>query len=469
MSEAVHKDLVAHLLRQAGEAEDLCFALWYPSVGARRTTALLHTVVLPGPGDRLLHGNASFLPEYFERALMLAVHEKAGLAFLHSHIGPGWQDMSMPDIRAEEGHAAATLAATGLPFVGLTIGTDGAWSARFWEKMAPRHYERRWCSTVRVVGNALTTTFHDELCPPPGFVEELTRTISAWGQTAQDRVARTHVGIVGLGSVGQCVAEACARTGIARITVADYDHFEFLNLDRSLYGRRIHAEEQALKVDVVAAALRESATARNSDVLPIAGSVVEEDVYRQLLDCDAIIACVDRPRARSILNFIAYAHLIPVIDGGIRVDTNTRGALVGADWQAMTAGPLRPCLECLRQFNAGDVAAERDGYLDDPSYIRGLPRNHALRRNENVFGFSMSTASFQFLQFLALVVAPLGVANHGSQFYHFVPGIMDDPQFGTCEPECLYTTLTAKGDRTGLVVTGRDMRAERMREEQRAR
>lgn len=462
MSECLHSAASAHLLR-ADRQEDLCFALWYPSEGRTRRTALVRTLIFPEEGDRMVHGNASFTAQYFERALIAAARENAGLVFMHSHLGPGWQDMSDADIVAERNHSDAVKGATGLPLVGMTIATDGAWSARFWEKTAPRTYERKWCSHVRVVGDGLSITYNESLKPPPEFTEELTRTVSAWGAAAQADVARTHVGVVGLGSVGQIVAESVARTGIVRVTAIDYDRFESLNLDRSLHAKRKHAKDRTPKVLVVADALRESATARDFDVLPIQASIVEEDAFLQALDCDILISCVDRPWARSVLNFIAYAHLIPVVDGGIRVNTTPQGSIMAADWKAHTVGPGRRCLACNGQYDPAMVAVERDGLLDDPSYIQGLPTDHILRRNENVFAFSVNTAGLQFLQMLAMVIAPLGCPNHGEQIYHFVPGIMDDPIHQKCTENCPYPILEARGDRSDITVTGRDRRAELMR------
>lgn len=463
MTEVTHQAAMKHLVRKDRQ-EDLCFGLWYPSQGATRLTALVRALIIPKEGERRVHRNASFTPEYFERALFAAAEANAGLVFMHSHLGPGWQDMSDADIAAELGHAAATFAATGLPLVGMTIATDGAWSARFWERTGPGQYSRRWCETVRVVGDGLTITYNDALLPPPGFAEELKRTVSAWGEATQANVARTHMGVVGLGSVGQLVAEAGARTGMARISVIDYDRLEFVNLDRSLYGRREHAEKHAFKVHIAASAMRQSATSRDFHVVRAIASVAEEHGFRAALDCDVLVGCVDRPWARSVLNFIAYAHLIPVVDGGIRANAHPRtGRLIAADWRAHTVGPGRACLACIGQYDPGLVPVEREGFLDDPAYIQGLPREHALRRNENVFAFSMDTASKQFLQMLALVVAPLGLPNQGQQMYHFVPGIMDAPTFRQCDERCPYPAQTALGDRSETVVTGRDIRAERLR------
>ena len=116
-----------------------------------------------------VHGNVSFEPCYLERGLAEAAATGAGLALMHSHPkGHGWQDMSVPDIRAEQGNAGAVYGATQLPFVGLTIaGKDAAWSARFWPRTAPRQYARRDCGTVRVVGDRLSITYMDKLAPPP--------------------------------------------------------------------------------------------------------------------------------------------------------------------------------------------------------------------------------------------------------------------------------------------------------------
>src|SRR5436190_16905399 len=181
MPNALHEQALAHLLR-ADHQEDLCFAIWRPSQGRTRLSGLVTDLVLPRDGERGVHGNASFLPAYFERAVAEAMSAKGGLALLHSHLGPGWQDMSSDDIRAEQGHAAATKGATGLPLLGLTAGTDGAWSARFWVKTAPRTYARRWCTAVRVVGDRFRLTFHDGLILKPRIIEEWNRTVCAWGE-----------------------------------------------------------------------------------------------------------------------------------------------------------------------------------------------------------------------------------------------------------------------------------------------
>jgi len=462
LSSGAHRELARHLVRADGQ-EDLCFALWYPSDGGTRKTALLCQPILPQPGERRVHGNASFLPEYFERAVTEAAAKDAGLAFLHSHPGPGWQDMSNDDLDAEETHAAATKGATGLPLVGLTLGNDGAWSARFWEKVRPRVYERRWCTHVRVVGERLAVTYADRLMPPPQPKEELRRTISSWGQPIQNALARLHIGVIGTGSVGSIVAEALARTGIARLTLIDFDTVEFVNLDRLLHATRRHAQLHWPKVRSVGRALRQNATADGFSVRELELSVSEEDGFRAALDCDVLFCCVDRPWGRSILNFLAYAHLIPVVDGGIQVEARSNRGLWSADWRAHIASPERRCLECLGQYNPGLVSAEREGYFENPRYIAGLPEDHPLRRNENVFAFSLSSASFEMLQMLMMVVAPRGFANAGEQMYHFVPGIFDEPGFHTCNKGCPYPSLIAKGDRTDLILTARHRLAEETR------
>jgi hypothetical protein len=84
MTQQVSDAARRHLRRKDGQ-EDLCFALWYPSLGRSRLTALIHKLILPQNGERNVHGNASFEPAFFERALSEAAASGAGLALMHSH------------------------------------------------------------------------------------------------------------------------------------------------------------------------------------------------------------------------------------------------------------------------------------------------------------------------------------------------------------------------------------------------
>ena len=213
--------LLTHLSRGLLQ-EDLCFALWSPSTGNNRTTAIVHKVVLPRDDERELHGGASFLPAYLTRSLLLAKAERCGLAFMHSHLTAGWQDMSEPDIIAERDVLASPAHATKLPLVGLTVGTDGYWSARFWIKSDG--FRRHWCTKVRVVGKDKYSLFYnDGLLPPPPRRPALQRTYDTWGAEAQSLISRLHVGVVGLGSVGSVVTEALARVGVPVVTLVDPD------------------------------------------------------------------------------------------------------------------------------------------------------------------------------------------------------------------------------------------------------
>lgn len=246
----------------------MCFALWHPSRGRSRTTALIYRLVLPRDSERNVHGNASFQPAFFERALTEAAAEGAGLALMHSHPhSKGWQGMSHDDVNAEQGNAGAVFGATKGPFVGLTLGGDRGWSGRFWLRTAPRIWTRQNCATVRVSGDRLSVCYMDELAPAPEANDEQVRTVSAWGEEAQRDLTRLRIGLVGAGSVGGLVGDALARTGFEDVMLIDFDHIERPNLDRLAYATRRDIGQ--LKVKVMADHLAARATADPFRVEPI--------------------------------------------------------------------------------------------------------------------------------------------------------------------------------------------------------
>ena len=435
-----------HLLRHFKEnrfQEDLCFALWRPSTGKRRRTALIDEIILPQLNERDLHGNASFRPKYLSRAIQIARKKEVGLAFMHSHPGAGWQSMSSADVTAERDVLAYPAGATGLPLVGLTIGGDGYWSARFWERQGGE-MRRHWCEKVRVVGpNSYTIYFNDNISQPPQRRNILKRTYDSWGTKHQNDISRIKVGIVGLGSVGCIVAESMARIGVANVTIIDPDRVEEHNLDRLLYATVKDIGQ--LKVDLAKQRIQSNATSEMAQVNALPVSIHNENAYAEALDCDLIFSCVDRPVARDVLNFVANAHLIPVIDGGVAVETDQQNdRLFSAHWRAHIVTPYHQCMRCNGQYNTSDVTMELDGSLDDPSYINNLPSTER-RGNQNVFPFSQGVAAMEVNLMLRYLLAADWWPLVRQQEYQFLTGenrVINKE----CQPYCSFRPRRAKGD-----------------------
>jgi len=128
---------------------------------------------------------------------------------------------------------------------------------------------------------------------------------------------------------------------------------------------------------------------------------------------------------------------------------------VGADWQAHTVGPGRACLECLGAFDPSLVGVERDGWLEDPSYIRQLDAEDVLLRRENVFPFSLNVASLEILQMTALLLGP--IHNIGNQNYHYVTGTLDRIDDTGCRAGCMYPVVVGTGDQQhSVLASGND-------------
>lgn len=443
LSEGKNEILLSHLIRDDGQ-EDLCFALYAPSTGSKRLSGLIQQIILPNPEERVLYGNVSFKAEYLDRVIAIALRKGLGICFIHSHLFPGWQDMSEADINAEMMLVPRVRALTKLPLLGMTVGSDGIWSARFWEKTAPKVYRKEWAYAVKVIGKKLTLHFSEHLFPAPKNKVEFARTVSAWGESKQADITRLRVGIVGLGSVGSLIAEALMRTGVRSISLIDFDCIERRNLDR-LYAMGEN-DIGRLKVFAYRDLLQQNALDDQYKIEAFPYSITEREGIQAALDCDILFSCVDRPWPRYVLNNLAYAGLIPVIDGGIDASMNIKGNNIDqARWKAHTIGLHRRCLKCLGQYNLTDVATDMDGSLDDPTYIQELPKDHFVKRGENVFAFSLNLAGMLLNQFLSLILQPKGVYL-GPKEMDFITGNIDFDFPDECEDNCNLSSIEAVGD-----------------------
>ena len=91
------------------------------------------------------------------------------------------------------------------------------------------------------------------------------------------------------------------------------------------------------KAEVAAAHLHRIATARRPVARPVPLSVRTERAYRLAADADVIMCCVDNAEAREVLNHLAYANCLRLIDGGVLVESRER--LLSAKWRVHLIGP----------------------------------------------------------------------------------------------------------------------------------
>ncbi len=403
LTDQAHRDACAHLLqhfKRGRMQEDLCFGLWTPSTGRHRKTAIVTDILLPKDDERELHGNASFSGGYLARATRSAVSNRKGLVFMHSHPSPGWQDMSIPDIAAERDWIADTSRATRHPLVGMTVGVDAHWSARFWTEEG-RNKARHWCKKVRLMDRTRLQVWRRPTTEAPSRRYQR-RTIESWGEQKQRDLEALRIGIVGLGSVGSVVAEGLARIGAREIVLIDHDLVEEHNLDRLLNAHRRDIGHS--KTDIAERAVRKASTADNLLVINHRLRIQHREALASAKDCDILVSCVDSPVARDLLNRTAYRDGIPVVDGGAEIrKMPNHESMNAARWKAHVASPYSECLRCNGQYTSSDVMLELDGSWENPNYIRNAERTN--KRAENVFCVSLATGSELLNMAVRLVVA----------------------------------------------------------------
>lgn len=439
MTDTVHTQLATHLLRADGQ-EDICLATYAPSTGSTRTTRVVATVELPLDGEREVHGNATITGSYVLRVSAEAARAGHGVVLLHSHPGArGWQGMSAPDSDAESSYASLVQQVTGLPLVGMTLAGDRSWSARVWIDGTAQ-----WAGSVRRVGPATIANWNDHLVPPHLNDTAQARTISAWGERLHSDITRLRVLVVGVGSVGLDIVQRLAATGLLEIGVMDFDHVEELNRDRMIGATRRDARLRRRKIDIAARLARRAATARQIKVRRHFDSVCTPTGLTAALDYDIIFSCVDRPWPRAILNSIAYADLIPVIDGGIAIDTLASGGLRGATRRVQSVVPGRPCLACSGQISMVEVALEMSGDLDDPEYIRRSGRETVSGR-PNVAALCAGVSSSQLDQFVSLLAQPGGQPVSGPLRFSLSAHYLEHLPHAT-QPYCPVEQAVAVGD-----------------------
>jgi len=388
-------------------------------------------------------------PRAINGIISLCEANKLGAIVCHSHPKLSMHDYSSSDDFGEKRIAEVFHnCLPEHPFASLLL-TDRGYKGRYWPfKRQPKIINR-----IKVIGRYIgNIDLIKEESGQSVDTELYDRQVLALGELGQIKIAKTKVGIVGVGGTGSAVAEQLVRLGVKDFVIVDKDYFDSSNLTR-VYGS-FHEHLPSLLAKKFVKLRYKKVTMlkkhlfrikRNVRVIPIFGNTVMTEVCRLLLDRDIIFSCTDDHWGRSILNQIAYQYLIPIINIGVRVDSRDK-KITGGTGSLHVLRPGSPCLWCYEYLKADIIYSEsmlkkeRNKLLAE-GYVEGLET-----KAPSVISFTSTMASLATAIFLQMVTDFMGEDGVVSHFRYDI--MVGDVRRGRVEPlsDCICKKVKAFGD-----------------------
>jgi molybdopterin-synthase adenylyltransferase len=165
--------------------------------------------------------------------------------------------------------------------------------------------------------------------------------LSELGVDAQERFAAAHALIVGIGGLGNPVAQFLAAAGVGTLTLVDADRVDLTNLQRQILFDT--ASVGRAKVD--AASARIAAVNAEVRVVTVPVRAGDSELASLAAGADIVIDCSDNFATRHAINRACVHAAKPLVSGAaIRFD----GQVAVFDMR----DPESPCYHCL--FGEGD-------------------------------------------------------------------------------------------------------------------
>ncbi|HEX3365783.1 ThiF family adenylyltransferase [Phenylobacterium sp.] len=180
------------------------------------------------------------------------------------------------------------------------------------------------------------------------------RNIRAFGAGVQAALGDLRLAVVGCGGTGSATAEQLVRLGVRKLLLVDADTLSASNVTR-VYGST-PADVGRPKAEVLRDHLRTVAPDLECEAL--VSMITMEATARRLASCDLIFGCTDDNAGRLVLSRMSSFLLIPVIDLGVLLSSDSAGQLVGIDGRVTILSPGTACLVCRDRIDLARAAVE---------------------------------------------------------------------------------------------------------------
>ncbi len=436
-------ELIETHLRGSAPLEEGCFVLLREGRGARTRRLLAGEVLLPPPGAWEIQAADQLRPsaQWLSAVIGQAIDAESGLLFIHSHpdphFPPGFSVVDESSMRALGDTIAPMLDG---PFAASVVHPSG-WVTQDYTETAGWKLAATWA-----VGRVLRT-----LAPPEPRVRAAAdpldaRQLDALG-AVHHQLRQLKVGIVGAGGLGSPMGEQAVRMGVDEVTIVENDLLDTPSNVRRVAGSTARDLNRAVpppKVDVVGDHLDNIGLARR--IRRVNADVRGEDAFRELLDCDVVLCGTDTHGSRAVVNDLASAYLLPVIDVGVRAGAKKDGSLAALSAEVRVLTPVTACLWCRGAISADVIRAENlpeaerrrlaaEGYL--PGGV-GEPA-------PSVVALTCLGASLASCALLTLLSAEGAVAPAGYVVDGFLAYVMETEPTEP-KPDCICGAKRGRGD-----------------------
>jgi hypothetical protein len=175
------------------------------------------------------------------------------------------------------------------------------------------------------------------------------------GANAEEMIANTTIGVVGLGGGGSHIIPQLAHIGFQRYVIYDGDQVEESNLNRLIGAQSINALAETPKLQI--AKLMIYGLQSNADVRGF--PCRWQDHPEPLRECQIVFGSVDSYRGRHELEIACRRYLMHYIDIGMDVHGDDPPVIGG---QVILSSPGDPCMRCLGFLTEEKLAREAELY-----------------------------------------------------------------------------------------------------------
>jgi ThiF family len=297
-------------------------------------------------------GYRALSPTFIHRLITRARDERLAYLAVHNHGSDRQVGFSQIDLDSHKrGYPALLQIARGMPVGALVFGQRSI-QADVWLPDGTRLD----LDNAVVIGNTIQRFTPAPKRSPIRTANTYERQVRMFGKLGQSELATCRVGIIGLGGIGSLVAEYLARLGVGKFCLVDDDRVEQSNLSRIVGASSWDARRRIAKVKVARRLILQGN--RRADIQIIKDDVAKESVAKTLTSCDFLFLAADSMRARLVFNALVHQYLVPGVQLGSKIRSDSAGALADVMSAIRPVRPGNGCLWCNQFIDPTQLAKE---------------------------------------------------------------------------------------------------------------